>query len=172
MRRDEFRKAFFDASDRVHTYAVWMIRNREDARDIAQEAFLRLWQRCETVATQSARAWLLRTVHRLCVDRIRQRTRRQEVSLSMLPIDSFVDADATTDWSPDGDLRGDVIRAVVALSPEDRAVVVLREVMGMSYGDMGEVLAQPVSTVKVRLHRARKRLRCRLEPLCEKRSVR
>ena len=55
--------------DRVYSYASWMLRNREDARDVSQDAMIRLWQHREKVLPESAKSWMLTTVHRLCLDR-------------------------------------------------------------------------------------------------------
>ncbi len=78
MRRNEYRKVVMTAGDRLHSFAAWMLRDREEARDVTQEAFLRLWEHRERVRPASARSWLLRTSHRLCMDRIRKRILRNE----------------------------------------------------------------------------------------------
>ncbi len=143
----------------VHGYAYRMLGNREDARDVAQEVLIRLWENREKVIPDSGKAWLLRTTYRLCVDRTRRKKVRSEV---------FGDAvlDPVADVTPNPEKQsaaGELGRAIEAalgqLRKEDRTVVLLREVHHTSYEEIARILSQPLGTVKARLHRARIRLR-------------
>lgn len=168
MTRDEYQQIVLAEKDRVHTYAVWLLHDREEACDIAQEALVRLWQHHGRVDARAGRAWLLTTAHRLCVDLLRRRTRRAEMPLDVLLGDREDRARVTPDADHAVELRSAVAESLARLSPNGRAVVVLREMVGMSYEGIGNVLGQPVSTVKVTLHRARKRLRRELLKTVEK----
>lgn len=72
MDGDTYRQAVLTHKNRVFGYAVRLLGDRDDARDVAQEALMRLWEHREKVPElAAARAWLLKTAHRLCVDRAR-----------------------------------------------------------------------------------------------------
>ncbi len=164
MNRDGYENTVLALKDRVHSYATYVLGNAEEGAEVAQEALVRLWQHRERVPAEggAARAWLLRTAHNLCMDRLRLRKSRPQVDpehLGVLP-----DAEHR---SPERGARGREIatginQALKQLSPRDRAVIVMREVQGMSYDEISAALELPLGTLKAALHRARDRLRTRL----------
>jgi RNA polymerase sigma-70 factor (ECF subfamily) len=143
----------------VHGYAYRMLGNQEDARDVAQEVLIRLWENRDKVIPDSSKAWLLRTTYRLCVDRTRRKKVRSEVFG-----DTVLDPVADVTPGPEklstaGELGRAIEAALGRLRKEDRTVVLLREVHQTSYEEIARILSQPLGTVKARLHRARIRLR-------------
>ena len=159
MNRAEYREAAVTEKDRVHTYVVWLLRDAEEASDVTQEALLRLWQCRDAVRREAARAWLLKAAHRIALDRIRVARRRSEIPLDALvslPDDGRLDPQRLTD---DREMRLRVAEAMTELAPRDRAVMVLRELVGMNLTEIGDVLGCTLAATKVALHRARKRLR-------------
>jgi RNA polymerase sigma-70 factor (ECF subfamily) len=158
MTSEGFRRAVLEHKDRLHSYAVWMVHDAEEARDVTQEALMRLWRHRESVYDATARSWLLRTVHNLCVDRMRRRQSRNEVSSEVAPI--LIDDGADPERSAASRLlRTAIGRALATLSERDRAIVLMREVQGMSYDEISTVLELPLGTLKSTLHRAREQLR-------------
>ncbi len=162
MESDRYENLVRQHKDRVYSYAAWMLRDPEEARDVAQEALVRLWQNRRKVEETGAKSWLLTTAHHLCIDRLRRQQRRPE-----LPAETA--RETGQDERPDPFHRaastetGRAIgTALAALGPRDRAAVLMREVEGMTYREMARVLGIPLGTVKARLHRARERLRERL----------
>ena len=160
MTDEGFELAVREHRNRVHSHAFWLVRDGEDARDISQEAMVRLWRHRSEVPDAAARTWLLRTTHRLCLDRLRRRAARPEVSEELSPVSAW------TDPAPDPErhaaaqaLGGILERALGRLTPRDRAIVLLREVEGVPYEEIAETLGLPLGTVKAALHRSRERLR-------------
>ena len=86
MNSDEFGRVVTAHTDRVHSYAAWMLQDLEDARDVTQETLMRLWGHRGKVHHAAAGTWMLRTTHNLCLDRLRRRRRRQ-----VSPTDSLGD---------------------------------------------------------------------------------
>lgn len=159
MDGEQYRKLVIEHKDRVHTYAVWLLQDREDARDIAQEALMRAWRHRAAIHNGAGKAWLLKTTYRLCLDQLRKRSNRPQVSLadlSVLPADPVLGPEQGAMMT---DLRGIIRRALARLGPRDKAVILMRELSGMSYEEMADVLDLPLGTLKVVLHRARERLR-------------
>ena len=79
MQNEAFEDAARAHKDRIHGYAAHLLRDVEEARDVAQEALVKLWQHWNKVDEQGRRTWLMRTTHNLCIDRIRRRKVRGEV---------------------------------------------------------------------------------------------
>jgi RNA polymerase sigma factor (sigma-70 family) len=154
-----YRQAVLAHKDRLYGYAARFLGRPEDARDVAQEALVRLWEHRHELDGAPPRAWLLRTVHHLCVDRLR----RAHISEDEVPVEL---ADASTP-SPEAracsrQLGAVVASALAALSPRDRSVLLLRDVEGLSYEECAQVLGVPLGTLKAIVHRARERARVRL----------
>lgn len=161
MTKDEYRQTVLQAKDRLHTYVAWMLADRDEVLDVTQDALLRLWQNRERVSAAAARAWLLRTAHRLCVDRFRRRPPSGETALAAVLATTISSnrSEEPEEAAVVSELRPLVARALAELTPVDRAVIVLREIEGLRYGAIGDALGRSTENIKVTLHRARKRLR-------------
>jgi RNA polymerase sigma-70 factor (ECF subfamily) len=154
-----FRRQVLEHKDRVFTYAAWLLKDREEARDVVQEALVRLWKNRDKIRPRTARGWLLKTTYRLCIDRVRRRKVRREVHG-----ESLLDPAADTGPTPErlavsGETGKAIEGALRELSAKDRAIVILREVQGMAYEEIAHTMEMPLGTVKAKLHRARDRLR-------------
>ena len=138
---------------RVFRLAGKFFRNRQDVEDAAQETFLTAWHK---LATYKARApfehWLTRVCLNCCYAKLRKR-RSEEVLLE-------VEAAAT---GPDPHARIEVERLMQLLKPEERFILLLLYGQGWSVAEIAERLGWTKVNVKVRAHRARKRLRRLLE---------
>jgi RNA polymerase sigma-70 factor (ECF subfamily) len=147
---------------RVHTLAAWMLGDWEEARDVTQEVFLRLWERRAAIIGAAVRVWLLRTTRHLCIDRLRVRAARRP-SVSLDRIDGRAsDIESAERRALRQDESRSLARALLTLSFRDRAAILLREGQGLSYAELALVLEMPLGTVKASLHRAREQLRAAL----------
>lgn len=157
-----YEQAVLMHKDRVHSYASMMLRNAEEARDVAQESLVRLWEHRGRVTRDQARPWLLRTAHNLCIDYIRKRSVRGEVDgENVIPMRP--DAAPGPLQLVQSDEMGRAIEAALGeLPPRDRAAVIMREVQGLPYDEIARTLELPLGTLKACLHRARERLRRKL----------
>lgn len=163
MNEEAYEQAVLLHQERVHAYARYMLRNPAEAQDVAQEALVRLWQHRSRVEPGGARCWLMRTTHNLCIDRVRKSRVRAEIDDGATALDLTADVAPGPQKLAESDELGRVIEgALASLSPDDRSVVVMREVQGLAYEEIAAVLGSPLGTIKARLHRARERLRARL----------
>jgi len=163
MKQTEYESLVTMHKDRVHSYAMTILRNPAEAQDAAQDALIRLWEHRATVPVDGARPWLMRTTHNLCIDQIRRRKVRSEIGDGDEVVEARPDAGpGPQQLAESGDLRRVIDRALDALSPDDRAVIVMREVQNLPYDEIAAALGVPLGTLKARLHRARERLRTRL----------
>jgi RNA polymerase sigma-70 factor, ECF subfamily len=150
-------------SPRVNRLAAQLLEDLEEARDAAQESLVKLCTRLRQFRGDAQFAtWLHRLVVNTCRDRMAwQRVRRTEP----LPDDDISGADDgdLARIAVLGDLRRDVAEALSKLSRNQRIAVVLRDSFGLSYEEIARVARMPVGTAKCYVHRARARLRARLE---------
>ena len=155
----EYQQAVLSHKDRVYSFAAHVLSDREEARDIAQEALVRLWTNLDRVEPEAAKAWLMKTTHHLCVDRVRQR--RTRAPAPALALETLHDGVSTRPDRRAGSrqIADRIWEALSALTPKDRSLLLLREVHGMAYEEMAETLAIPLGTLKAALHRARERCR-------------
>jgi RNA polymerase sigma-70 factor, ECF subfamily len=153
--------------DKIRGAAYRFLGSEEEARDVAQEAFLKAY-RALGGFKQEARfsSWLYQIATNLCRDRLRRRRTRAAVSLEELEEKGPVIVETRPgahERLQQMDLARVVSRAVHALPEEQREVVILKEYQGLTFLEIAQSLDLPVSTVKTRLYRGLGQLRLRLE---------
>jgi RNA polymerase sigma-70 factor (ECF subfamily) len=145
---------------RVRGYLRQLARDRVLADDLAQETFMRGW---EKLATFSGRgrfsAWLLSIAHNTFLQWMRRSTRESRLLADVGMQAKSETPDAATGRGPAGDDAADLPRFLAVLSDEERAVMVLAYGYGYSHGEIVEVTGMPLGTVKSHLHRAKARIR-------------
>jgi RNA polymerase sigma-70 factor (ECF subfamily) len=134
------------------------------AEDAAQEAFVRAWQHLPNYRPRTPfRNWVYRIATNAALDVLRRE--RETVDVDGL---SLVSPDGGPEAAVEAEERGEgVRRAVLALPPSSRGVLILREYEGLSYREIADTLGIPIGTVMSRLNYARKRLRESLSPYLE-----
>lgn len=150
----------------VYNLALRMVGNEDDAFDMSQEAFLRAYRSISTFHGDSKfSVWLYRLTSNVCIDFLRAKKRRPESSLSYLNSDDETEELALPDlrYNPEDELEKKefqtaVSRGLDALPADYRQILVLRELHGLSYDEIGSVLSIESGTVKSRLFRARRKL--------------
>jgi RNA polymerase sigma-70 factor (ECF subfamily) len=149
--------------DRVYRLAYRLAGNSHDAEDITQETFIRVFRSLAGYRPGSFEGWLHRITTNVFLDMVR---RRQRIRMEALPEES--DRIAGSEPSPeqvfqDSNLDPDLQAALDELLPEFRAAVVLCDVEGLSYEEIGATLGVKIGTVRSRIHRGRQALRAGLE---------
>ena len=153
----EFEARVADSSTLAFRVALGVLRRREDAEDVAQEAFLRAHRGFASLRDRDRfRAWLVRTAFRLALDHLRGRARRQRredvVAMAPEPVNSVEDDAARRE-------RAETVgRAIDALPEKLRIVTVLAAIEEHDVREVARLLVLPEGTVKSRLHLARKAL--------------
>jgi RNA polymerase sigma-70 factor (ECF subfamily) len=149
--------------DRVYRLAYRLTGNAHDAEDLTQETFIRVFRSLASYKPGTFEGWLHRITTNLFLDMARRRSR---VRMEGLPEDT--DRIVGDDPSPeqvysDTHLDPDLQAALDELPPEFRAAVVLCDVEGLSYEEIGATLGVKLGTVRSRIHRGRQALRASLE---------
>ncbi len=163
-----FAQLMRDNEKRIYNLTLRMTGNPEDAMDLAQDTFLNAWKGLKFFKGDSAfSTWLYRLASNACIDFLRRQKRRQDIS-APLAADSE-DEDRLPEvpddrFRPDTQLEQQELRRAVdeglrQLSLEHRQVLVMREVNGLSYQEIADILDLEAGTVKSRIARARLSLR-------------
>jgi RNA polymerase sigma-70 factor (ECF subfamily) len=150
----------------VYNLALRTLGNREDAEDVTQEAFLKAYRSLDSFRGDSKfSVWLYRIVSNLCLDLLRSRQCKPAQSLTVEDDDGEIGELEISDehFSPEKLLdrkltRESVQRGLAALPDDARQILLLRELQGFSYEEIGRILSLESGTVKSRIFRARKRL--------------
>jgi len=142
----------------VYNLALRMLNDPEDARDVSQVVFLKVWQH---LGTFDKRGRLFSWIYRIALNEtlnFRRRRRRHEELDESIPSDDIGPAGAF-----DADRTSALVReALMELKPSDRELVVMHHVLRLSHREIGELARLPENTVKSRLFTARQRLEARL----------
>lgn len=157
MDADGYNQAVATHSDALYRYVVKRLRDRDEAKDIVQESFLRLWMRLDRVAASGARSYLFATAHNLIVDRYRRRK-------DLTRYETWHD-DAMTTHQPEAGLKERIDGALAKLSPLQRSLILLRDREGHTYNDIASITGLDMVNVKVYLFRARKAMQSHLGDL-------
>jgi RNA polymerase sigma-70 factor, ECF subfamily len=159
--------------DRVYALACSILGDREAAKDAAQEAFVRAFKAIGTFEGHSSfYTWLYRITTNVCLNAAQKEQRRLD-SVSLDGLQEKHDISSERFFQTEGpendmdriDLRHQIDKVLTCLSPDHRAVVVLKDIEDLSQEEIAEVLGVSVGTVKSRLSRARMVLRDLLQPL-------
>ncbi len=161
-----FEKLVTEYEKGVYAIALRMTGNPEDASDMTQEAFIKAYNSLQSFRGDSKfSVWLYRIASNVCLDFLRSRSRKPTVSLSVEDDEGEETQLDVADESQSPELllersltRDAVQRGLQALAPDYRQILLLREIQGLSYEEIADVLRIEVGTVKSRIFRARKRL--------------
>jgi RNA polymerase sigma-70 factor (ECF subfamily) len=153
--------------DAAFNLTRWLLRSRADAEDVAQDSLLRAYRFFPGFHGRDVRAWLLQIVRNACYTWLEKNRHGKEMTEFDEEIHGGEQSRAGTYPTPEalaiaGDNRERLARALEALPPRFREVLVLRELEGCSYKEIAAITAMPIGTVMSTLSRARRRLQVAL----------
>jgi len=163
----------------VFSLVYRMVRDRETAEDLAQDAFVKVLNHIDKYSPEfKFSSWLFKIANNVAIDHLRRRkldtvsmdgsphaTTAADVEASSIELAS--DQESALDEMEARELGSAIEKAIAKLRPEYRACIMLRHVEGRSYEEIAATLDLPLGTVKTYIHRARHELRKALEPLRE-----
>lgn len=153
---DAFRQLIDKYQRRTYWIAYNMLNNYETAREISQEAFIRVFRNIARFdVKKNFYTWLYQIVVNLCIDRMRKLSHGKTVDLDV--VGGMADShQGPAESGEKTELRGRVHRALDRLPPKYKAVLTLRDIQGFSCEEIAEIVECTNATVRWRLHRARK----------------
>jgi RNA polymerase sigma-70 factor (ECF subfamily) len=134
-------------ADGVYRFIVKNIRHTEDAQDIVQSAFEKLWVNRAQVLPEKAKSYLFTVAYHQMIDHIRKSNKMPLAEETFVPHEPINQAQA--------ELKQLLMRAVNQLNPTQKSLVLLKDYEGYSYQEIAEIMNLSDSQVKVYLHRAR-----------------
>lgn len=161
---ERFERQVHDHQDQVYGFACSMLRNEVTAQDVTQDVFVKLWEHRADVEYDRALPWLMRVTRNACIDKLRRRqTRRSTLTVDTDGLSRAESErplpDSTTEAA---DFNEHLNAALDEIDEPYRSVVVLREIQELKYQEIADALGMPLNTVKVYIHRGRKKLRTQL----------
>lgn len=148
---------------KIFTVVYGMVRNEHDARDLTQEVFLKAWRSIHRFEGRSSwYTWLYRLTTNVTIYSFRRKKCREEVELNDAIPSSLPGPGVNCQRT---EIREIITAALAKLSPKHRAVIVLKELEGLEYHQISEVLNLSIGTVMSRLFYARKKLQSLLSPV-------
>lgn len=147
MTEREYNICVTNYADNVYRFILKNIRHEEDAQDIVQSAFEKLWKTRDEVNADTAKSYLFTIAYNQMIDHIRK---GKKVQLR----DSFNETDRVATAKTDN-LKQILQEALNRLNETQRSLVMLKDYEGYSYAEIGEIMELSESQVKVYLHRAR-----------------
>jgi RNA polymerase sigma-70 factor (ECF subfamily) len=163
-RRDAFGELVSRYQARLYNAAVRLVDSPEDAADVVQDAFLNAYQSLHTFKGDAEFfTWLYRIAFNTAISL--KRKKRAVVSLDAGGRDGHLDPDDPSEYIRPGaalersEDEAQLRDALERLSPEHREVLVLKDIEGLKYEEIAEILDVPIGTIRSRLHRARLELR-------------
>jgi RNA polymerase sigma-70 factor (ECF subfamily) len=154
-----FSVIFSRHSPRIYAYCRRFIGNKEEAQDIFQETFLRFHQSASKDREMTnLPAFLLRIARNLCVNF----KKREKLAISF---EDFMVADSASEIESEKTEMMDLIKDALDTLPDDyKEPLILREYNGLSYNEIADVTGQSLANVKIRIHRAKQRIKEILSP--------
>jgi RNA polymerase sigma-70 factor (ECF subfamily) len=164
--REAFKTIVFHYQQQVFLLAYSVLRNKEDAMDIVQETFMRLYQKLDAYEKEgNFRGWLLQIAKNLCIDYYRKHYARRREMESEKPLDELVLASSDSGANPVSlDLRRVISRGLERLGERQRLVFVMKHYNGLDYREIAEILNVRLGTVKSLHFKAVRNLRRLLGP--------
>jgi len=146
----------------LYTFSLRFVKDRDRARDITQEAFLRVVHRAEEFKHESRfSTWVFAITRNLCIDEIRKGRHRAHASLDSTTGEGapLVDRIGSSDTGPErgalgGELQDGITKAILGLPDDQREVFLLRQLGGVPFADIAKITSTPENTVKSRMRYA------------------
>jgi len=168
MSQTTFKKLVQEHRNRVFSYTLYFLRNREDAEDVTQEVLIRLWKNMNKIDRKKIVPWLMQVAHNCCIDHVRKRKSVgkngkiiDSIEVDNLPseVDAVSHPDQFVEYTETQEL---LLSALNTLPERTKSMMLLHYFQGLKYTTISNILNTDVGTVKVAVHRGRRMLREKL----------
>ena len=159
MSLEAFKTRVLPAKNKLYRFALRLLGDQEEAKDIVQEVMIRVWNKRDSLHMyQNMEAWCMQITKNLCYDKLKSKAHQTRV---VLPDNWQIEDNNTTPEKKAeiGDIMNQIHRFICTLPDKQKQVMQLRDIEGYSYKEIGEALEIDINQVKVNLFRARKAIR-------------
>ncbi|HMM11302.1 MAG TPA: RNA polymerase sigma factor [Bacteroidales bacterium] len=150
MNRKEYNQTVQLYSDNIYRFVLKNLRNPDNARDVVQETYTRVWQKVDEIEFAKAKSYLFTTAYNTMIDMIRRDEKRKAYQ---------PDAVQKVSYNQFNDLQEVLSQALATLPTQQQSLVLLRDYEGYSYEEIGQITGLSESQVKVYIFRARQAMR-------------
>ena len=154
-----YQQAIDQNRQRIYSFAFYSLRAKEDAEDVTQEVFIKLWQHWQKVDHAKLGGWLMRVAHNAVIDHVRKQRPAQANLNHYVDVDEQVGAENEEVQLDQQAFKEQLLQAIKTLDDPFRSIIIMRDVQGMTYAEIQQTLQVSESQVKVYLHRGRRKLR-------------
>jgi len=158
MDRTQYNRCVEQYADRLFRFAFSSLRNREQAEDVVQESFARIWEKVQTVDYAKAKSYLFTTAHHAMIDEVRHKQR-------FASIEDYSSNDLKQTHNPYPDVNEILHKTLATLPEPQRNALLLRDYEGYSYQEIGDITGMSEAQVKVNIFRARTALKNKLKSI-------
>lgn len=158
MTRREYNITVNEFSGRLYGFSLKYLQNSEDASDIVQDVFEKLWKNRKKVEFEKAKSWLFTCAHNAMINFIKKKSR-------MTYSDEIVSHEVTESHAKSYEMQEVIEKTLSQLPPVQKSIILLRDLEGYNYKEIGEILDLTEAQVKVYLFRARKKIKKQLKDL-------
>ncbi len=158
---EDYKKLILPIKDKLFRFSLRIVGNPAEAEDVVQEVFIKVWnKRSEVESYKNIEAWCMTLTKNLSIDKLRSKHRRVNALSDTynMPSESASPYQVTAT----NDTLGRIQKMMDALPEKQRMVMQLRDIEGMSYKEIAEILSITLDQVKINLFRARKSIRAQL----------
>jgi RNA polymerase sigma-70 factor (ECF subfamily) len=157
MTADSFKKEVLPMKNKLYRFAFRMLGDHEESQDTVQDTFLKLWTKKDKLGEyRSLEAFAMIITKNICLDKLKSSRSKNlelkdqiEASVAKTPYD-------TTEIT---DMKEKVINIIDALPEQQKMVIHLRDIEGLGYDEIAEIMSMSLNNVRVNLSRARKKVR-------------
>ncbi|QCX32510.1 sigma-70 family RNA polymerase sigma factor [Caloramator sp. E03] len=155
---EAFETLILSYEKKIYNLCYYMLKNMEDAKDASQEVSLKIYRSIQKFKGESKfSTWVYRITYNTCMDYIKRR--KEELSFEdILNSEGHIES-KVENVIENRELQHDIKNCILRLSNDFRTIIILRDISGLSYQEIADVLGIEVGTVKSRLNRARESLR-------------
>ena len=157
----DFQTHILPYKNKLFRFAMSIVGNATEAEDVVQEVFIKIWQNRQQInKLNSLEAWSMKLTKNLSIDKLRSKHRRTDGLDNVVEISS---REATPDKATElNDTMSRIKALMFQLPDKQRQILQLRDIEGMTYEEISQVLELPLNQIKVNLFRARKQIRAKL----------
>jgi RNA polymerase sigma-70 factor (ECF subfamily) len=156
LKRQEYNISVESHGDSLYRFAVNFLKNQEEAQDIVQDVFEKLWINRDKVEFEKAKSWLFTCAHNAMINFINKRARFTKLS-------DEIQTEKVESFSFSFESKQVINHIVGILPPLQKTIILLRDLEGYSYEEIGDILSLNPSQVKVYLFRARLKIKKQLK---------
>lgn len=162
MHTEEFQRLFYEMKDKLYRFSLRIVRSSAIAEDVVQEAMIKLWSKRDTLENiENVNGWLMVITRNLSIDKVRSKHHGTgSLETAFYIADQAVKPDRQAEQS---DLMEQIDHIVQQLPETQRLVFHLRDIEGLTYQEISDVMEISLDKVKVSLYRARQKLRVELK---------